>query len=191
MRRILSAVIGILVSVAYASSAQAATVLALTLEELAERSDRVVRARVVSQTNELDSENDLVFRITTLEILEDLRGEGPARVEVRQLGGEASGRGLWIEGDARFEPGEEVVVFLSAHEANVTRVHLVGLSLGKFGVRRLGEEATVVRHVEGLTLVRPDGERKPIERRLSLGELRDRVRRVAPTMPENPRGEER
>lgn len=177
MRRALLGVIAILASTGVQGRAEAATVLALTVEELAAGSDRVVRARVVSQQTEVDADRGFVHRLTTLEILEDIRGEGPARVVLRQLGGEAGGAGLFLSGDADLSPGEEVVLFLSARREGATVVHLHGLSLGRFRIERdAGGPVLAVRSLSGLNLVRPDGAPVDVPVTLTLDALRERIR---------------
>ncbi len=173
MRRAL-VMVGIIALAGPFSQARAATVLALTVEELTGTSDRVIRGRVVSQ--ETEAKKGLVFRLTTLDVIEDLAGEGPSRVVVRQLGGESGPHGVHIEGNAVFEVGEEVVVFVSIGRTGSSLVHVVGLSLGKFRVEQVEEEAIAVRNMTGVQLIRLDEARAVIESRLSLDELRSRVR---------------
>jgi hypothetical protein len=187
MQRALAGVIGILASTVLIGRAEAATVLAMTVEELAAGSDRVVRARVVSQRTEFDPGQGFVYRITTLEVLEDLRGEGPGEVVVRQLGGEAAGRGLLIDGDADLREGEEVVLFLSRGDPREPVMHLKGLSLGRFSIeRRRDGPPMAVRGLEGLQLVRPGGGEVDVPVEFTLDELRDRIgaaRLPPPAMP--------
>ncbi|MFW5878648.1 MAG: hypothetical protein ACOCVR_02415 [Myxococcota bacterium] len=184
MLRKLTVGLGILALAAPASVLQAATVLGLTVDELAEQSERVVRARVVSREAEIDDSVGLVFTYTTLEVLEDLAGEGPSRIVLRQLGGEAEGMGIAVEGDARFEVGEEVVVFVRSGDASGRLVHLEALSLGKFRIERPeGLPAMAVREMEGLRLVR-DGEiETELPAQITLEELQIQVRRSLPVPP--------
>ncbi len=186
MRRSLVVVLGILAHMALPGRASATTVLALTVEEMAAGSDRVVRARVVSQSIEVDESESWIYRLTTLEVLEDISGEGPSRVVVRQLGGADEWGGMFVEGDAVFEPGEEVVVFLRANGGREPVVHLEGFGLGKFSVERLNRGPVMLRRsLEGMTFVRPDGLEVRLEARLELEALRERVRRgVSTTNPE-------
>ncbi len=176
MRRAFLLLLGILVSAVVLIRAEAATVLALTIEELAEESDRVIRARVVSSSTERNEDLGLVFRLTTLEVLEDLRGEGSSKVVLRQLGGLTGEQGLWVEGDAVFSLGDEVVVFLSEGSPDGTLVHVVGLALGKFRVERGEDVVMATRRLEGLHLVRMGRRDRVLERSLPLDELRLRVR---------------
>jgi hypothetical protein len=176
MRRSVVCVIGILASTVAFGRAEAATVLAMTVEELAAGSDRVVRGRVVSMRTEVDEARGFVFRLTTLEVLEDLRGEGPREVVVRQLGGEAAGRGLLVDGDAELRVGEEVVLFLSRGRPAERVMHLKGLSLGRFSIeRRPDGPAMAVRGISGLHLVRPGGGPVDVATAMTLDELRVRV----------------
>ena len=185
MRRALIMVAGILVSAVIPCTTLAATVIALTVEELTQGSDRVVRARVVSVSTESDAGLGMTYRLTGLEVLEDYGGSGPRSLVLRQLGGEAGGSSMHVAGDARFEMGEEVVVFLRSGQAGGEVVYLEGLSLGKFRVARdISGAAMAVRDIGGLHLLRPGDGEVTILAKIPLENLRVRVGRVlAPGAP--------
>lgn len=70
-----------------------------------------------------------LMTVVTLEVEEDLKGEGPKIVEVNQLGGERNGWSAQVVGDARFIIGERALVMLRCvDEAAPKRCTLAGLS---------------------------------------------------------------
>ncbi len=123
--------------------ASAASGPPLSPEALAARSDRVVVAHVTRVRTEGEAARVRTF--TTLRVLEGWKGEGPLDLEVEQLGGSAGGYQLQVAGDARFEPGEDVVVFLRCRDREAPgRCTLVGLSRGKLKVQKAAEGDGVV-----------------------------------------------
>ena len=131
------------------ASLESSTVLGLDIEALAERADRVVRARVISQEAFREG---IVWTRTELEVGEDWKGNGASRVELTQPGGVADGLGTKTFGVPSFEVGEEVVLFLRDNG-------IVGLSQGAFKVRA---GARVERDLSGLSLARVGGHRAPL-----------------------------
>ena len=146
--------------------ATSSTVLALSVDDLLDRSERVAHARVLSV--EPRRQGAIVRSRIDLEILEDWRGVGEAHVVLDQPGGVVPGLGTHVFGMPRFVEGAEVVVFLSDDAPIGTRV--VGLDQGKFDVR---PDGTLVRDQSGLMLARVgDGPPVPLLAPDTLSELR-------------------
>lgn len=122
--------------------AAASSIVELSAAERARLSDRVVLAQVLESRTVV--QNGDVRRMTTVTRLivgESYKGDGTSQVELYQLGGR---HGLWearVPGDATFEPGETVLVFLRCTDAKKSKCSLVGLGEGK--VRVLGGDALV------------------------------------------------
>jgi hypothetical protein len=134
MCRTLAAALVLLASVA-AGPATAATFVAPTVEGLARSSEVVVRGRVL----DLASRAAPVGRIVTeVEVLVSSAWKGAPDATLRFVvpGGRAGGLVLRVDSAPTFEPGEEVVLFLSRSGA-AWRVN--GQALGKFRVE--GSEA--------------------------------------------------
>lgn len=129
------------------------TVLGLSISDLAARSDRVVLAMVGRVQPYADR---LVRSRIDLEVVEDWKGEGPARVALDQPGGVLPGMGTLVFGMPRFQEGEEYVLFLS--DAGPFGTHVVGLAQGAFRVERGGR---IVRDTSGLMLARVGGAPPP------------------------------
>ena len=85
---------------------------------------------------------------------ESIKGElaSSSRVMIRELGGEKDGVGLHISGTARFDRGEDVVVFLGPPNLDGTQdVH--GMMMGKYDIEKdeQGNEYLVGAGVNGLS----------------------------------------
>jgi hypothetical protein len=163
--------------------AGATIVLELPVEALAQRADRVVHARVVAQESRWSADGARIHTFSTLQVLADLKGPGPAEIVVRQIGGVVDGQAaMAVHGDAVLEVGEEIVAFLRHNPDRDPVMHLVGLAQGKFRVEGTSSEAEVVRDLSGLAFARRvqgrwlvDPDARPVER-LSFQELVRAVR---------------
>lgn len=130
------------------TSPQSSTVLALDIEALVERADRVVRATVLENESWRDR---IVWTRTRLAVTESWLGEGPSEVSLVQPGGRVPGFGTRVFGVPEFAQGEDVVVFLSGER-------VLGLAQGKFSI---GEGGALSRDLRDLALARVGGHRAP------------------------------
>lgn len=104
----------------------------LTPEALAARSDRVVRARVIAQSQEAGSPRFGVQTVSTLQVLEVLIGDPATTLQVVQLGGSEGAERTGVVGDARIARGDEAVWFLRCRDPKApSRCTLVGLAAGR------------------------------------------------------------
>jgi hypothetical protein len=111
-----------------------------TLEQRAERSDRVALVQVLS--SEVIAEHGDPRRLKTLThvvVGRDVKGQGAAALTIVQLGGERDGWSMHLPGDAQFSVGETALVFLRC--STESRCTLVGLGEGKL---RLAGDGVVV-----------------------------------------------
>lgn len=134
-------------SLGLASSALATTVLPLSLDDLAARSDVVARVRVGPVRVEATPEAP--FRVTTLEVVEPLAGSYPGEALALWQRGDGRTR---VVGDPLLEPGDEALVFLVRRSG---RVYLTALAQA-FWRLEAGPGAGVVarRDLSGLHLAR-------------------------------------
>jgi hypothetical protein len=135
-------------AVTLGGTASATTARRLGLSELGRAARMVVRGRVTDVTARVEGER--VYTFATIQVTECWKGSCPGQVVVRQLGGEAGGRGLSVEGMARFTRGTEIVAFLRDAQA-ASQARVVGMAQGLFFVRG---ETTLTRDLGGLVLVR-------------------------------------
>jgi hypothetical protein len=115
--------------------AAAATFAAPSVEEMARSSDAVVRGRVLDVASRPDGAGRIVTEVDVA-VATIWKGAAEATVRFVVPGGRAGGLALRVDGAPTFEPGEEVVLFLS-RSSGAWRVN--GHALGKFRVE--GAEA--------------------------------------------------
>lgn len=143
------------------AAATGAVMKYMELDDLVETSDVVVRGTVSDMRTVRDGDRGDVFTRVDIEISETYLGEERESVTVEQWGGTYQGRTHQIPGDAQFESGEEVIVFLAENRDDSDGpMYLTGLAQSKFdvltGERAAGASALVVRDLSGLALVREE-----------------------------------
>jgi hypothetical protein len=80
----------------------------------------VLRGRVAGSDARWDA-NNVLYTYVTIDVTRVVLGSGvPARIVVKQLGGERGGIGLWIAGQAAFAADEDVLLELVARPADGT-----------------------------------------------------------------------
>lgn len=173
---------------AVTNQARATILLQTSIEDLAAGSVAVVHARVARTEARIGGPNGLggIYTYVALDVIEYVRGSGPLRTEVVVHGGRVGLEASMIAGQARFAPGEEVVVFLfRGGEA----LWVDGMAMGKWTVvRDRSGHARATRSLAGVSLAAPgpDGRIAPVPRidertmptEMSLDELLDRIRSV-------------
>ena len=147
-----SVILGAILS---AVSAQATIVVARSVEQLAADAVMVVRARVNSQWSAWTPNHRRIDSFTELEVVDTWAGKAPEAIVVRTIGGRMGGVGMRISGTTRFEPGEDVVLFLSKDLAEAGGYRVLGLSQGKFKVEQQGTQLMAIPDAQGLVLARP------------------------------------
>ena len=117
-------------------------------DELARASAAAVHARVVAVESSWDA--DTIYTYVTLDVLEAWGLPGsPARIVVKQLGGAVEDVALKIGGQARFESGEEVFLFLDVRPRDHT-LSVAGLEHGKWTLTAsTAAAAAMAREVRG------------------------------------------
>lgn len=85
-----------------------------TLKQLVDNSSDIVRCGVTEKVSFWNEEKNFIYTRVTLQVEESLKGSQsvPSDITVIVPGGEVGEKGLGVEHAARFELGEEVVVFL-------------------------------------------------------------------------------
>ena len=132
MAKQLMRVVAIFVFLAFAGIPASATILQqLTLDEMAQKSTSIVRARVTG-SSEVARGGD-VFTIYKFETLETFKSGRPAR-EVAVPGGIAGGMRQVVAGAPTLHAGREYVLFLWTSRSGLTQ--LMGMSQGLFRVER-------------------------------------------------------
>ncbi|MCC7538654.1 MAG: hypothetical protein IT379_20685 [Deltaproteobacteria bacterium] len=136
--------------------AEATVATRLTRRALVHEANLVVHARVESRAvvPERGPRGEIYTR-STLRVLRTLEGQAPETVVVQQLGGTLGGLTMHVEGNARLEPGDEVVAFLD-HDPARGVAYVVGLAQGVYRVvRGRSQRATVERDLSGISFYEP------------------------------------
>ena len=115
-----------------AAATRATTLRRMSLDELAEASPAVVRARCISNVSRWESGH--IWTFTEFEVLENLKGSVAARIQVRLVGGRVGSLTSTVDGAPRFALGEEAFLFLVPAPAGDWTV--TGWTLGTFRVTR-------------------------------------------------------
>jgi hypothetical protein len=138
---------------AFALPALASVVVAQTIEEMTRSVPLVVRGRVGQVQASWDEGNRRIWTRSEIAVQEVLKGSSPSTVLVRQPGGEVGNDGLFVAGTAKFQTGEEVVLFLepAPDEAGVFSVYALAAGKVSLETTRVGE-VRAVRDLDGLGL---------------------------------------
>ena len=135
-------------------AAHASTMVALSVEELAQRSDQVVKGRVVALEPRASEDGKRISTVVTLQIDEVWKGAPAQDVRILALGGTMDGISQVVTGAAAFQDGEEVVVFLRRLRSAEPLSEVVGMAQGKLSVERDDAGNVVaVPSLKGLDLV--------------------------------------
>jgi hypothetical protein len=95
-----------------ALAARATTLERMSLGQLAQAADTVVRARCASNSARWD--NGAIWTFGEFDVTERFKGSPPTRIQVRSPGGRVGHASTRVEEAPEFRPGDEVVLFLEA-----------------------------------------------------------------------------
>ena len=98
----------------------------MQLDSLADEADRVVVGEVLDNRTEKDK--DTSWTVSTIRVLETLRGDAAPVIEVRLPGAELKTHDLLVHGQTQLIEGHEVLLFLRGDQ-------LVGMGAGAFVVQ--------------------------------------------------------
>lgn len=157
LRRLLP--LSALALIVLAPAARGAAVLRRSVEEMTARAPLVVRATAGASHAELRTGR--VFTFTELSVTEALKGKPPAKLVVRQPGGEAGGIGQRVAGAATFTPGEEVVLFLEPAKDDPAVYLVTGMSAGKVRLEQRRGGARATRELDGISFHDAPGQPAP------------------------------
>ncbi|MFI5299007.1 MAG: hypothetical protein ACHREM_13000 [Polyangiales bacterium] len=144
-----------------ASSAHASTLIALSLEELVTRAERVVVA--VPRTRSSRWESGRMVTYTTVDVEATLGGSAAtAPLVVRTLGGEIDGLGQQVYGEAKLPLGAPVILFLRApiaakDVALLGSLGVVAMEQGAMHINRAAGKIDTVRATLGSEAITPPG----------------------------------
>ncbi len=132
MRTRIQIVLSLLLALLFLPSIRATTLARLSLDRLAAGSDALARVRFASAESRW--ENGSIWTVTTFDVVDTLKGQLPAKIEVRLPGGRVGHLTATVDGTPKFNPGSEAVVFLQRSPAGGFTV--AGWVEGSFRISR-------------------------------------------------------
>ena len=133
--------------------APGATLEQMSLDDLVEKSTAIVRARAGG--HRAVQAGALIYTHTTIEVLEQWKGEPLGRSEVALPGGRVGGLSQRFGGVPELESGKEYVIFLWRGPSG--RTQITGLSQGLFEVERTRNGEVLVRRKPNADLLLQPG----------------------------------
>ena len=169
-----------LVSLALVAQLSATTLEQLTLDEMAQKSTAIVRARVTgSRSATLGAGRGAdIYTYFQLQVLETWKASGRPASEVAIPGGAVDGIRQSVSGAPTLQPGQEYVLFLWTSRSGLTQV--IGLSQGLFRVSPGASREMLAQRPPAAELML-DRAGNPVEDRavsMQLQDLRARVRQA-------------
>jgi hypothetical protein len=141
-----------------AAPADGSVVEGLELEDLASEADRILLGRVLFSES-FQRRDGQIWTWHRIEVEREILGNAPDEREVivETMGGQIGEIGMRVEGEASFQVGERVLVFVHGG-GPYTAFRTVGMGQGVMRVRREKGVDTVRQSREGLLLVRRGAE---------------------------------
>jgi len=118
-------------SVAAVLCSPAATLIRLSMEEMAQKSTAIVRGKVVSTRTAF--RGPMIYTFATIQVEEQWKGAPAATVEVATPGGRVGNQEQSFSGSPKLTPGASYLFFLWTGKNGMTQI--IGLCQGLFDVR--------------------------------------------------------
>jgi hypothetical protein len=128
-------------------TAQATSLLRLSLDQLSQAASDVVRGRVISQETRWNENHTRIVTITTLAVDQAFKGHPPRTIEIEQPGGTIGDIHVHVAGVVRFQPQSSYWLFLEPSTGAPSRYLVVGMVQGAFQIYRepsTGQERVVL-----------------------------------------------
>ncbi len=105
-----------LVAACSATQASATTLLRMSLSQMAQAADTIVRGRCIATSSRWDAGS--IWTFADVDLIETLKGSPPARIIVRLPGGRVGNVATHVDAAPNLKPGEEKILFLERTRAN-------------------------------------------------------------------------
>ena len=154
------------------------TVEKFTLDDLVQKSGRIIVGKCISSESRWNDRNTLILTTARFTITEPLKGSSDGFVNVVTVGGTLDGITQTVSGMPVFEPEEEVLLFLEPSKNGQWQP--LGMSQGKFRIlrnRQTGEQE-VVHSLSGLELYDPASRSLSQQEKPSRAPLKPMVERI-------------
>lgn len=125
-------------------SANATSLLPLTLEQLSTRANLIFHGRVIENSTARDERSGQIATYTEFEVIELIKGDTADRHTIKQIGGhlKETGTTLRIQGVPRYIVGDTYVIFLP-EKSSLGFSSPLGLYQGSFTVSTIDGEQVV------------------------------------------------
>jgi hypothetical protein len=152
-------------------TALATVVMALSMEELTTMAPIVVHGTVQRSVTNWTEDKRGIWTWTEVSVRETLKGPRAATVLVKQPGGVLQGIGQSVSGAARFQDGEEVVLFLEPAVDERNAYVVLAMAAGTVTLEQTTGAKVARRNLEGLSFARrgAPGTVGPVVERETLG----------------------
>jgi hypothetical protein len=129
----------------------ATTIIPVSVERLTSESSHVVEAKAVSSWSQWNPQHSVIFTFTKFQVSRTLKGQAPATIVVKQIGGSAEGYTQKVAGVRHWRDCEEAVLFLHPSPSGDGTLEVTGLMQGNFRIRATSSGTTVSNGVSGVT----------------------------------------
>jgi hypothetical protein len=161
-----------------AFQALATTVEKFSLDDLVQKSGRIIVGKCISSESRWNDRNTLILTTARFAVSEPLKGSSDGFVNVVTVGGTLDGITQEVSGMPVFEPEEEVLLFLEPSKNGQWQP--LGMSQGKFRIlrnRQTGEQE-VVHSLSGLEFYDPASRSLSQQEKPSRAPLKPMVERI-------------
>jgi hypothetical protein len=154
--------------------------MALSIEELVQRTPTIVHGVVVRTETNWDDRHASIWTWTEVLVKQPIKGSVGRTVLVKQPGGVVGEVSQFVSGAAAFEPSEEVVLFLEPAVDEKNAYVLMGLSVGKVLLEEQRLIKVARRSLKGLSFARAGrrGMAEPLPEMEQLGTAEAFLNRV-------------
>jgi hypothetical protein len=157
---------------------RATSIVPMSVEELAAKSQTVVEGRALEQWSQWDTNEHLIYTYTRFAVTQRLKGASAETIVVRQMGGSAGGYTQIVSGVRHWQTGDEAVLFLRPSVANDGSMAVVGLMQGNFQMTRANGVVSVNNGVPAVSMIKEGSASTFTGARMTLSEIEQRVRRA-------------
>lgn len=166
-----SVALAVLCLLAAPVTALATVVMALSMEELTAMAPVVVHGTVQRSVTNWTEDKRGIWTWSEIVVRETLKGPRAATVLVKQPGGVLEGIGQSVSGAARFQDGEEVVLFLEPAVDERNAYVVLAMAAGKVTLEQTVGPKVARRNLAGLSFARRGGAPVvgPVAERETLG----------------------
>src|SRR5262245_47282825 len=156
----------------------ATTIEKLTLDDLVQKSGRIIVGKCISRESHWNDRNTLILTTARFAVSEPIKGSSDTFVDVVTVGGTLDGITQTVSGMPVFEPEEQALLFLEPSKNGQWQP--LGLSQGKFKIlrnRQTGEDE-VFHSLSGLELYDPANRSLSQQEKPSRAPLKQVLERV-------------